>query len=129
MPVRRRSTGIAALAAAALILPAAVGCSAISTALDCARTAATIADNVDQLQQAVSGAQENPAEAQQALDRIDKNLDELGDSTGDADLKKAVGDMNTGVQNVRESLSKGENPDLTPVENSASEITNICTPG
>ena len=130
MPVRRRrSTGIAALAAAALILPAAVGCSAISTALDCAQTAATIADNVNQLQQAVSDAQENPAEAQQALDLIDKNLDKLGDSTGDADLKKAVDDMNTGVRNVRESLNKGENPDLTPIEDSAAEITNVCTPG
>ncbi|MER7400148.1 hypothetical protein ABT381_32085 [Streptomyces sp. NPDC000151] len=129
--VRRRTvmTAASAVAAIALAVPALSGCGAVQTALDCAQTAAAVGQNVDALQQAVSGGADNPAEAQQALDKIDKNLGELGDKTDNADMGKAVDDLSRGVKDAQKSLDQGKTPDTTPIESAASELTKICTPG
>lgn len=130
-PARRRTAMTAASAAAALALavPALSACSAVETALDCAQTATAIGQNVDNLQQAISNGADNPAEAQQALDKIDKNLDALGDKSDNADIGKAVDDLSRGVKNAQQALDQGKTPDTTPIESAASELTKICTPG
>lgn len=128
MASRRRRIAIAA-ASAALIAPFAIGCSAVDKALDCVRTADAIANSVTDLQQAVESAGDNPAEAEKALDSIDKNLDEITDKTDNADVSKAVGDLNKAVDNVRTSIENGNaTPDVGPVTDAAGELTKVCSP-
>ncbi|MEU4494813.1 hypothetical protein OG729_24550 [Streptomyces sp. NBC_00210] len=128
MPARRRIA--LTLATAALVVPITVGCSAIDKALDCVETADAIATSVDKLQQAVSSAADDPTQAREALNDIDKELKSLSDKTDNADLSKAVDDLNTGVDNVRKSIENGDNtPDITPVTDAAAEIGKVCTPG
>jgi hypothetical protein len=118
------------LATAALIVPITVGCSAIDKALDCVETADAIATSVDRLQQAVSSAGDDPTQARQALDDIDRELNNLSDKTDNADLSKAVDDMGAGVDNVRTAIEDGDaTPDIKPVTDAAGEIGRVCTPG
>ncbi|MFD3440944.1 hypothetical protein ACFWU3_25935 [Streptomyces sp. NPDC058685] len=118
------------LATAALVIPITVGCSALDKALDCVETADAIATSVDKLQKAVSTAANDPTQAREALDDIDRELDSLGDKTDNADLSKAVDDLGTGVGNVRKAIEGGDaTPDITPVTDAAAEIGKVCTPG
>jgi hypothetical protein len=128
MPARRRIA--LTLATAALLVPAITGCGALDKALDCVETADAIATSVDKLQQAASSATEDPAQARQALDDIDKELKNLGDTTDNADLSKAVDDLGAGVGNVRTSIENGDATlDISPVTDAAGEIGKVCTPG
>ncbi|WP_165988439.1 hypothetical protein [Streptomyces sp. YIM 98790] len=126
---RRRAPRLA-ITALALAAPFSLtSCDAISTALDCANTAVTIANTVGELQQAAESASWNPVEARESLDSIDRNLDELRDQTGNADLVKAVEELQAAVDNVRQSADTGAPPDLTPVVNASEEVTSVCSPG
>ncbi|MGW1490768.1 hypothetical protein [Streptomyces sp. NPDC002402] len=126
MPARRRIA--LTLATAALLVPITVGCSAIDKALDCVETADAIATSVDKLQQAVSTAADDPTQAKEALDDIDRELKNLSDKTDNADLSKAVDNLNTGVDNVRKSIENGDStPDIKPVTDAAGEIGKVCT--
>ncbi|MER5366073.1 hypothetical protein [Streptomyces sp. NPDC002722] len=118
-----------ALTLTVLALTAASGCGAVDKALDCVRTADAIATSVDNLQQAVSNAAGDPTQASEALDEIEKELGNLGDKTDNADLGKAVDNLQAGVGNVRDSIEKGDaTPDITPVTDAAAEIGKVCTP-
>ncbi|MFB7916555.1 hypothetical protein [Streptomyces sp. NPDC056061] len=127
---RRRTTATAlTLVGLGLAVTAATGCGAVDKALDCVRTADAIASSVDNLQQAVSNATNDPTQASEALDDIEKELGDLGDRTDDADLGKAVDHLTTAVSNVRDAIDKGDNSlDATPVADAAKEIGKICTP-
>ncbi|MHC5261333.1 hypothetical protein ACYSUO_25905 [Streptomyces sp. UC4497] len=128
MPARHRRLAILAATAALVAIPVTVGCSAVDKALDCARTADAIADSVTDLQQAVENASNDPTQAGESLDKIDKNLDDIGDKTDNADVSKAVDDLNKAVDNVRTSIKNGDAaPDVTPVTDSAGELTKVCT--
>ncbi|MEU8567970.1 hypothetical protein AB0C51_06330 [Streptomyces pathocidini] len=126
--LRRHYTAIAAATAVVLAVPVLSACGAVDTALDCARTASAISSSVADLQQAASDAADNPLEAQQALDRIDKNLDKLGDQTDNGDLGKAVDDMGKGVDSARNAIEQGKSPDITPITDAAAEVTKTCSP-
>ncbi|MER8261932.1 hypothetical protein [Streptomyces albidoflavus] len=127
MPTSRRL--VTATAGAALLVPLLLGCGALEKAADCVRTADRIADSVADLQRAADGAAEDPQQASEALDRIDKNVDDIQKDTGDADVKKAVDHLDTAVGNVRASLEKGDEvPDVSPVVDAAGELTKVCTP-
>ncbi|MFE7755459.1 hypothetical protein [Streptomyces sp. NPDC057418] len=129
MASRRHHRTALAVMATLLTLTAAAGCGAVDKALDCVRTADAIATSVDNLQRAISNASNDPTQASEALDDIDRELKDLGDTTDNADLSKAVDDLQAGVTNVRESIEKGEaTPDITPVTDAATEIGNVCTP-
>ncbi|MFB7050151.1 hypothetical protein ACFCX7_28970 [Streptomyces microflavus] len=129
MASRRHQRLALATAAAVLILTTAVGCAGLDKALDCVRTADAIATSVGNLQQAVSSASEDITQASEALDDIDRELKKLDDTTDNADLSKAVDDLQAGVTSVRESIEKGDaTPDITPVTNAATEIGKVCTP-
>ncbi|MFL3866498.1 hypothetical protein LT966_07715 [Streptomyces griseobrunneus] len=129
MASRRHQRLALATAAALLALTTAAGCAGLDKALDCVRTADAIATSVGNLQRAVSSASEDITQASEALDEIDRELKNLGDTTDDADLSKAVDDLEAGVANVRESIEKGDaTPDITPVTNAAGEIGKVCTP-
>lgn len=128
---RRRptATALTALAAGALAIPLLAACGALDTAVSCAKTATAVVDSVDKLQQAAGNAAENPQDAEKALNDIDKNLDKLGDSTGDPDLTKAVDKMHQGIENARQAVEQNKNPDLQPIADAAGELTKVCTPG
>ncbi len=123
----RRTTAIAAPALLAAL--ALTGCDTVDKALDCVRTADSIADSVTDLQQAVQNAANDPTRADQALTSIEKNLRSIGDKTDNADLDRAVDDLDTAVADVRTALKNGDHtPDLTPVTDAAGELTKVCTP-
>ncbi|MER5895669.1 hypothetical protein [Streptomyces sp. NPDC001876] len=129
MASRRHHRTALAVTATLLTLTAAVGCGAVDKALDCVRTADAIATSVNNLQQAISNASNDPTQASEALDEIDKELKNLGDTTDNADLSKAVDDLQAGVTSVRGSIEKGDaTPDITPVTDAASEIGKVCSP-
>ncbi|MEV3933035.1 MULTISPECIES: hypothetical protein [unclassified Streptomyces] len=129
MASRRHHRTALAVTATLLTLTAAAGCGAVDKALDCVRTADAIATSVDNLQQAVSNASNDVTQASESLDQIDKELKDLGDTTDDADLSKAVDDLQAGVTNVRKSIESGDaTPDITPVTDAATEIGKVCTP-
>ena len=125
----RRIALAAAAAGATLALSAALtGCGAVDKAVDCVKTADAIASNVNNLQQAVSNAADDPTQADQALDDISKNLKSLDDKTDNADLSKSIDSLNKAVDNVRSSIKNGDNtPDISPVADAASELGKVCT--
>ncbi|MFF3177569.1 hypothetical protein ACFVQ0_33695 [Streptomyces sp. NPDC057900] len=125
---RRHRTALAIITAT-LTVAAAAGCGALDKAIDCVQTADAIATSVNNLQQAVTNASNDPSQASEALDDIEKELGNLGDKTDNADLSKAVDNLRDGVGNVRDSIDKGdETPDITPVTDAAKEIGKVCTP-
>ncbi|MBD0747541.1 hypothetical protein [Streptomyces sp. CBMA152] len=126
--MRRASTALATVTAA-VALSTVVGCGAVDKAIDCVRTADAIASSVDDLGRAVANATDNPTKADQALDNIDKDLSSLKGKTDDADLSKAVDNLNKAVGNVRSAIKNGDNtPDISPVRDAAKEVGKVCTP-
>ncbi|MEU4084292.1 hypothetical protein ACWD4F_03230 [Streptomyces aureus] len=125
---RRRTAALAAVAAF-VVLPAVVGCDAVSKALDCVQTADSIADSVTDLQQAVENAANDPSGTDASLNAIENNLKKIGDKTDNADVNKAVDELNKAVANVRTAVKNGDTtPDITPVTAAAGELTKVCTP-
>ncbi|KOV78161.1 MULTISPECIES: hypothetical protein [unclassified Streptomyces] len=125
---RRRLTVVAAVATAALAAGLMTGCDAVDKALDCVQTADAIADNVTDLQQAVENAANDPSQADQSLDSIEKSLRKIGDKTDNTDVNQAVDDLNKAVDNVRTAIRNGdETPDVSPVTDAAGELTKVCT--
>lgn len=119
----------AATAAVTLLAALALaGCSAVDRAVGCAQTAAIIAKDVQQLQGAVSNAGDSPQAAAEALGEIERDLQSLDDSTGDADVGKAVSSLRRAVENARSAAEKNTVPDVTPVIDAAAELTKVCTP-
>ncbi|MFS4095610.1 hypothetical protein [Streptomyces sp. AF1A] len=130
MAASRRRGRLAAVATAVAVLTAglATGCDAVHKALDCVQTADSIADGVTDLQQAVENAANDPGRADAALDSIDADLRKIGDRTDNADVNKAVDDLDKAVADVRTALRNGDHtPDLGPVTDAAGELTKVCT--
>ncbi|MEE1752307.1 hypothetical protein [Streptomyces sp. SP18CS02] len=124
-----RRTAALVAATAVIALTGTAGCSALDKAMDCVQAADAIATSVDKLSNAVSTAANDPTQLTEALDDIDRELDTLKDKTDNADLSKAVDDLNTGVDNVRAAVKAGDNtPDIQPVTDAAAEIGKVCTP-
>ncbi|WP_225096235.1 hypothetical protein [Streptomyces sp. CoH27] len=122
---RRHLIAVAAVVATAALTS---GCDSVSKALDCVHTADAIADSVTGLQQAVENAANDPTQADESLDSIEKNLDKIGDKTGHADVNKAVDDVKKAVGNVRTAIKNGDRtPDVSPVTDAAGELTKVCT--
>lgn len=125
--MNRRTT--AAVCTAALLAATGLGltgCSSVNRALDCAKTAATVAGDIQDLQNSLTNA--GPATVD-SLDRIQDDLNSLGDRTQDSDITRAVGDLETAVRDARTSAAAGKTPDLGPVTSAASGLTDVCTPG
>lgn len=119
----------AAAAALALAVPLTAGCAAVDRALDCASTASAVAGSVDDLQQAVSDAGDDPVRARESLDAIEKNLDKIEKETDDGDVGTAVSTLRDAVESVRSDVEAGRTPRTRPVTDAADELTKVCTPG
>ena len=126
---RRRMTTIAgAVAAVALTAGLTTGCDAVNKALDCVQTAEAIAQSVDDLQQAVQTAADDPTQLEESLASIDKNLDDIGDKTDNADVNKAVDSLQKAVTDTRTAVENGDTtPDISGITDAAGELTKVCT--
>ncbi|MEU1789200.1 hypothetical protein ABZ553_25695 [Streptomyces sparsogenes] len=124
----RRTTALAALTAVVLAVPLTAGCGAVEKAIDCAQLAVDISTDVDNLQDAVSGAAADPQDADNLLDALDKDIDKIKDKTDNADVGKAVDHLQQAVDNVQSAIDKGQDPDLSPVKDAAGELTKVCSP-
>ncbi|WP_189959860.1 hypothetical protein [Streptomyces alanosinicus] len=126
---RGRATAVTAMAVTALATAlTATGCAAAHRTLECVRTANAIADSVSDLQQAARDAALDPSRANTYFTPIHKNLDDIGHQTDNVDVNKAVDDLGKAVDNVSSSIKNGDkSPDLSPVKDSAGELTKACT--
>ncbi|MCS0634661.1 hypothetical protein NX801_03105 [Streptomyces sp. LP05-1] len=125
----RRTAATLVAVTAVLALGGTAGCATLDRAMDCVKTADAIATSVDRLSTAVSTATDDPTRLAQSLDDIDQELNTLKNSTGDADLAKAVEDLRTAVTNVRTAADQGDTtPDISGVTGAAAEITKVCAP-
>ncbi|MBT2382629.1 hypothetical protein [Streptomyces sp. ISL-11] len=127
MSVRRRTGAAVALAAAALALPLAVGCSAAQKAVDCARLGIEISNDVDDLQRAVTDTANDPDQADKILDTLEKDTKKLKEKTNSTDVGKALDHLQTAVTNTRDAVRQDRTPDLTPLKDAAAELTKVCT--
>ncbi|WEH17670.1 hypothetical protein [Streptomyces sp. VNUA24] len=126
---RRRTTAIAgAVAAVALTAGLTTGCDAVNKALDCVQTADAIARSVDDLQQAVQNAADDPTQLEESLASIDKSLDDIGDKTDNTDVNKAVDSLQKAVTDTRTAVENGDaTPDISGITDAAGELTKVCT--
>lgn len=129
--LRRRPAplALAALATATLTVPLLSSCGAVQKAVDCAKTATSVVNAVDKLQQAADNALTDPQKTQQALDNIDSNLRKLSSEANDPELAKAIDKTNTGIKNARKDIENNKAPDIQPIVDGTSQVTKICTPG
>lgn len=126
---RPATTACAALAVATLAIPLLSGCGAVQKAMDCAKTATSVVNAVDKLQQAADNSLTDPQKAEQALDNIDTNLQKLSKEANDPELSKAVDKANNGIKAARKDLDRNKAPDIQPIVDGAQDMTRICTPG
>jgi hypothetical protein len=130
-PGLRAAGGAVALALAAAAL---TGCNSVTRALDCAKSAATIAGDVQDLQSTatnigqVSDASRRRATLD-AFDKVQSDISSLGDRTDDSGVSDALGRLGTAVHGARTTAADGGTPDLRPVTDAAGNLTDVCTPG
>jgi hypothetical protein len=125
------ASALALAAVAGLVL---TGCGGAQRALDCAKTAATIAGDLQDLQSTATniGQVSDPSRRKatvSALDKVRADLRGLDDRTDDSDVHAAVGNLDTAVRNARTSAQNGTRPDLKPVATAAGHLTTACAPG
>ncbi|WP_285737465.1 hypothetical protein [Kitasatospora phosalacinea] len=127
-PLSINRTTALAVAALALVLPlSAVSCSAAEKALSCANTAVQITTHVTELGEAVNNVDQDPNATGQALQNLKGDLDKLGRNSGDADLSKAVTDLQGQVDNVQKAVDAHQAPDLGPLVSAAGRVSKVCT--
>ncbi|GAU68006.1 hypothetical protein SSP35_06_00900 [Streptomyces sp. NBRC 110611] len=128
---RRRplTPALAALAAATVAVPLLAACGAVQKAVGCARTATSVVNAVDKLQQAAGDSLTDPQKSQEALDDIEQNLKKVSDEAGDPELSQAVDKTNNGIKDARKAIEDGKAPNIKPIADGASEIAKVCTPG
>ncbi|MFJ5926328.1 hypothetical protein ACIQF6_27350 [Kitasatospora sp. NPDC092948] len=127
-PLSINRTTTLAVAAMVLILPlSAVSCSAAEKAVSCANTAVQLTTDVAQLGSAYNNADKDPAAAGKAVQKIKGDVDKIGRNSSDADLAKAVGDLQTQVDKVQKAVDNNETPDLGPLGDAAGRVSKVCT--
>ncbi|MFC8720997.1 hypothetical protein [Kitasatospora sp. NPDC057198] len=127
-PLSINRTTALAVAALVLILPLSViSCSAAEKALSCANTAVQITSHVAQLGEAFNNADQDPAAAGQALQNLKGDMDKLGRNSGDAELGKAIDDLQAQIDNAQKAVDGHQVPDLAPLGSAAARVSKVCT--
>jgi hypothetical protein len=133
-PRHRRTATLAAALTVPLACLVLTGCAGVNRALDCAETAATVAGDIQDLQNAATNiGQVTDGSRRQAtvsaLDNVRADLKDLGGRTSDSDVTQAVADLDAAVRDARTSAAGGATPDLDPLVSAAARLTGVCTPG
>ncbi|MFE2466352.1 MULTISPECIES: hypothetical protein [Streptomyces] len=129
---RRRGRRVAALAttlaAVALTAGLATGCDGVDNSLDCLRNADTIADSLKAINEAGLDAAKDPLRTDKSIETINKNLDRIGDKTGDGKVDRAVDKLDKAVADYNKAILNGDtNPDSSKINDAADELKNVCT--
>ncbi|WP_171166252.1 hypothetical protein [Streptomyces sp. I05A-00742] len=127
----RRATAVAALAAAALVVPALGACSKARAAADCAALAKNLTKDVEDLRRNIDDDSKDPQSAQEFIDNINRDLGKLtkrtdDDSPGDSDLKDAIGEITASVDDIQDSVGDGERPDVGSLTKAVGSLTTAC---
>lgn len=120
------------VAALALILavPVVAACDGMSKALDCAKIAARIAGDVQDLQSTATNIGQlsdgsRRQDTSDALSKIQKDLQGIGG--GDhADVHKAVGDLSAALTRAKDRAEAGKSVDVTSIADAAGQLTVAC---
>ena len=133
---RRHRRGAAAIAAAAAVLAAGLiaGCDSSGSAdysgysAACFPSGSSIAASLIAIHEAGLDAQNDPGRTAESIAIIDENLAQIGDRTDNANVNKAVDDLDTALANYNRSVLDGDtDPDTTAINNAVNELANACT--
>jgi membrane-bound lytic murein transglycosylase B len=109
---------------------AATGCGGQSGKQDCASVAADVSGQVAQLRTAAAKTGQSPRDAATALRKIQQDIDVIaGNRANSAATTKALADLSTAVDSVKDELDKSEPVDIKPVVNAAAALTSSCRKG
>lgn len=112
-------------AAAVVIASTLTGCGAIERGLDCAATAATIAGEV----QDVQNAGEDPRAVVRELRDVEQALSDLTAQSEDGSVRQAVADLQNAVEAARQRAESGRVPSLRPILDASNDLTSVCVGG
>ncbi|MCH5674425.1 hypothetical protein [Streptomyces gilvus] len=126
---RRRTVTVAtALAGVALAAGFVTGCDPddVDHSLGCVRGYDTVADSLRAIHEAGSAAASDPSRTGESIDTVQKNLDRIGDDTGDSKVDKAVKDLDRALADYNRAVLAGENPDSRAIDEAADELKDVC---
>ncbi|MFI9718061.1 hypothetical protein ACIHFE_00145 [Streptomyces sp. NPDC052396] len=132
MAPRRRTAALAALLAGVLALPLVSGCSSggQDDGKDCGKPARTIGTDADQLIQAMGDGSKDPQSAQEFVDKINRDLDQLTKQNGeDSSVKGATTRITEAVSDIQDSIGDGERPESAPLKSAVAALTKACAAG
>lgn len=119
------------ISAALICVPAMLGLVACGpdNAVSCARAADALSESVGTLGEALKDAVLYPENADQSIERIRGNLDDIRKEHHDKHVLISIDDMEKALDNVKEAVDHGDKtPDLTPVLSATSQIAKACAP-
>ena len=124
---RRRAAAIA-VAAAVLTAGLVAGCDTSSDTAACFPSGGSIAASLIAIHEAGLDAQNNPGQTAESIAIINENLATIGDRTDNANVNKAVDDLDTAIANYNRSILDGDtDPDTSAINNAVNELANACT--
>ncbi|MDX3387967.1 hypothetical protein PV682_41985 [Streptomyces niveiscabiei] len=133
-PPGRRTAAIATAAAAVLLTAGlATGCdevngSQVGSSLDCLTNAGTIADSLKAIHEAGLDAANDPAQTEESIDTVEKNLDKIDDGTNDDKVVRAVDDLRAAIEDYNKAILNGDtSPDSSKVDAAADALGDVCT--
>jgi hypothetical protein len=130
---QRSTRPLAAVLTLLLTASLATACDGMDTALDCAKVAARIAGDVQDLQSTATnigqlserGRREDTAAS---LAKLRKDLQQVGGGSG-ADVRKAVEGLSAALGSAEERARTGKEPDGTALADAAGRLSVACTTG
>ena len=127
---RRHGRRAAAITAAAALLAAGIvaGCDSFGDSAACFPSGSSIAQSLIAIHEAGLDAANNPGQTGESISIINENLAQIGDRTDNANVNKAVDDLNTAIANYNRSILDGDtHPDTSAINNAVNELASACT--
>ncbi|MFI9102117.1 hypothetical protein ACIGXA_16490 [Streptomyces fildesensis] len=124
----------AAAVALLLAVPVVAACDGMDKALDCAKIAARIAGDVQDLQSTATNIgqvseQSRRQDTSASLSKLEKDLQEVGGNSVHVEVRKAVDDLSAALGSARERAKDGKGPDVKPLADAAGRLSVACTTG
>ncbi|MCZ4124407.1 hypothetical protein [Streptomyces sp. H39-S7] len=132
MPQRFTPRPLVAALALFLAVPLAAACDGVDKALDCAKIAARIAGDVQDLQSTATNIgqlseQSRRQDTSAALAKLKQDVQQVGgDGVG---VRKAVDELSAAVDRAEDRAEDGKGPDVTSLADAAGRLSVACTTG